>query len=221
MVNNQNGIGNGAVFLPYPGEGKVEQSVALKGEGSLLEAVGQSRDGLRCLCQRLIVVVHARYGDAAVAGPEEIALSPAGLKHTRIDAPHAVQGFGGWREGTDGAGGSGDADAETALRSQPGREEQVVASLMLHAVGSPHGVAFVVGPRHLLLVEDDTVVGPVGEIGGGKDVVVGHGEPPLLGCHGADDVVGRIEIDTVAEDAGGRIGGVLVTDHRVLGRGGQ
>ena len=86
---------------------------------------------------------------------------------------------------------------------------------MLHAVGSPHGVAFVVGPRHLLLVEDDTVVGPVGEIGGRKDVVVSHGEPPPLRCHGADDVVGGID-----EDAGGRVGGVLVADHRVLGCGG-
>ena len=214
------GIGKrlGAILLPHPGKGEVEQPVTLKGEGPLLEAVGQSCDGLRRLGQRLVVVVHACYGDAAVTGPEEIALAPGGLKHTRVDALHAVQWLDGWREGSYGTGRCGDADAETALCSQSGREEQIVAALMLHAVGCPHGVAFVVGPRHLLLVEDDSVVGPVGEVGGGKDVVVGHGEPPPLRRHRTDDVVGRVEIDTTAEDAGSRIGGVLVTDHRVLAR---
>ena len=65
------------------------------------------------------------------------------------------------------------------------------------------------------------MVGPVGQIRGREDVVVGHGKPSLLRGNGADDVVGWIEIDTVTEDSGRGIGGILVADHRVLSCGGE
>ena len=102
---------------------------------------------------------------AVACAPEDVVVAVACLKHARVDAvdafnvlfKHCVWAFRFF--------GNSNANAETTSSLCGIREIEVVfAVLALHAVGSPHTVGCRVAPGNVLLVDDFTVVSPVGQV---------------------------------------------------------
>jgi hypothetical protein len=102
----------------------------------------------------------------------------------------------------------GDGDADLVV----GGEVEVIFAVAGGGVGRP-GVLF--GPGDVGEREDDAVVGPGAEVGGGEGVPVGH-----VPAVAAGDVVAGVDPEFVAEDAGGGVGLEVGEDGFLGGEGG-
>lgn len=137
--------------------------------------------------------------DAAVVIPED-----AG-----VDAVGAPYGVLLRREGPLRPFGNGHTQAELAATIL-GREYQVVAAVFLHHIAVPH---LLLHPGHLLLVEDNTVVGgmPLLNVVKREHVVVAHLEVPAVIVKDivALAVVAGVYIQSVVKHMAGRVGHIV------------
>ena len=209
----------GAALLAHPRIGEVVLAVPLEHERALGLSLRESLVQADALAVDLRHVGCELAAAQAHAGPDQVDRAVVVLERAGVDAAGALHRVLIDREG---AGRRirhrhADAEAEAAAASRRVREVEVILAVLLHAIRRPHRVGRRVAPGHVLLVHDVAVVGPVRQVVGGVDVVVGHAEPgrglPLVVHRG--DVVRRIQVQAAVEDVGRRVGGELVGNHRV------
>jgi len=152
---------------------------------------------LRQLARRLVPLELTAPETAEVA----VDLSVVVLEDTGVDAERAADGVFLRDEGALGALGDGHAQVEDAVVVL-GREDEVVAAVLLHDIAVPH---LLLGPRHLIHVEHDAVVGDRGCQGvalQGENMVVAHLEVAAVIVEGSTglDVVRGVDVQTVVED---------------------
>ena len=152
------------------------------------------------------------------AGPVDVGIAVRSHQDGRIDAEDTLDAVFLGREGTVRMVDGGHADGEAAAGLGRIREVEIVFPVPVHAFRRPHGIAFRITPGNVLLVQDYAVVRPVDKVLRGKNVIVFHAEPPPFGFHRTDDVVGSIQPYLPFEHTGGRVGGELVPDDRILGQ---
>ena len=96
-------------------------------------------------------------------------------------------------------------------------EIEIILTILLNTIWSPHRVSLWISPRYLLLRQDDTVVSPVCEIIRREHMIVRHAEPFSLWLNRTYDVVRWEEIQFPIEDTCGWVSGILIANDRILG----
>ena len=152
---------------------------------------------LRQLARRLVPLELTAPETAEVA----VDLPVVVLEDTGVDAEGAADGVLLRDEGALGALGDGHAQVENAIVVL-GREDEVVAAVLLHDIAVPH---LLLGPRNLVHVEHNAVVGDRGCQGvslQGENMVVAHLEMAAVIVEGSTglDVVRGVDVQTVVED---------------------
>ena len=211
------GVGQCFRLVLHPWVGEVELSVFLKDEGAFLETGGEGFVQADGFSREFGKIVLDQGALEAESGPEEVGVSVRCLEHAGVYAEDAGDGVFIWRIWAVGGVCNGHAYVESAAILGSVGKYEVVLAVLLHAVRGPHGIAVRLAPRHVFLSEDYAVVRPVNEVFRREGVVILHTEPFPFRFHGTYDVVGWVEPDLAAKDAGGRVCAVLVPDYWILG----
>ena len=203
--------------VAHPWEGVVVFTFALEDKGSFLESLWQVFHRLGLGVEFHHVVLQACHPHTHSC-PIDIRLAILGVdEHTGVDAIKAFDRSPHRLEWSFGIVGYCHSHAEALLVATGSCGEiEVVSPVLLHAVGSPHGVGVALHPWHLVLGDDNAVVGPIGEIIRRKDMIILHREPFLLWLDRTHDVVRRIDIHPSVEHSRRGVGGILVADDGVL-----
>ena len=200
----------GAPFGTNPGEGQIIMSIVLEGKRSFLESIRKSFHNLWFggKCQS---VGRETSATDYTSCPEDVLFALRSLHNTGVNAHDAFDVLLLCHKGTFRTIADGHTYTETCpctglLGFQATREIEIVTPVTaLNAVGCPHRIAFMIAPGDLFLTQDDAMVLPMGKVGRREDMIIGHAEPTLQ-CLDRRDVVGRINIDLVAEDTCRRVG---------------
>ena len=206
-------------FLPYPRESKIVFSLALKGEGALLEPFRQSLHQMWLGSQFHHIRLQLCHAQSCTV-PVDIGLSVLRVdEHARVNAMYALDRPPHRPKRAFRSVGNCHSHSKALFVSlRCGREIEIISSVFLHAVRGPHRVTAVLHPWHLVLRHDDTMVFPICKIAGGENMIVGHTEPVLQFLYRAWNVMGRVQIHLPVKHTCRRVGGVLSADNRILCR---
>ena len=163
--------------------------------------------------QFLHVVLQFR---TASGTPEDIGIAVGSQQHTGVDTIDTLNRLRLRDKRSFRTVGNSHSDAKSPTRFGGCGEIEIVLPISLHAVGCPHGIGVWPDPGYLVLGDDDSMIGPVGQIFRREHMVVLHAEPVLSLSLRWKDVVRRIEVHLIIKYACGRVSGELVTNDRIL-----
>ena len=155
-----------SILFPYPREGEIILAVTFEGKRSFLESFWQS---LHCLRLRG-ELHHIGFQLSHVqphASPIDICLSITVDQHTRVYAMYTLYRLPHRHEWSLWMVSDSHAHSKTLLLSfGSSREIEIILTILAYTVWSPHCIASILHPRHLVLRYDDTMVFPIRQIAG-------------------------------------------------------
>ena len=207
----------GSILFTYPREGEIIFAVTLEGKWSFLESLRQPlyQFGFRGkFCHVWFQLSHVQ----TCSRPVDISLSVLIYQHTRVYTMNPLYGFPHRHKWSFRLVGNRHTYSEPLLLPLgSSREIEVIFSVFLHTIWSPHRIASILYPRYFILRNDDTMILPLGKIGRRENVIICHAEPFLQFLDRTRNVMRRIKIYLPVEYASRRISRILFADNRVLG----
>ena len=208
----------GSILFTYPWEGEIILAVTLEGKRSFLESLRQPlyqfwfRGKFRHVWFQLSHV-------QTCSRPVDISLSVLIYQHTRVYTMNSLYGFPHRHKRSFGLVGNRHTYSESLLLPfRSSREIEVILSVFLHTIWSPHRIASILYPRYFVLRNDDTMILPLRKIGRRENVIICHAEPFLQFLDRTRNVMRRIKIYLPVEYARRRVSRILSADNRVLSR---
>ena len=156
----------GSILFTYPREGEIILAVTLEGKWSFLESLRQSlyQFGFRGKFRHVwFQLSHVQ----SCSSPVDISLSVLIYQYTRIYAVHTLYGFPHRHKRSFRLVSNRHTYSESLLLPfRSGREIEIIFSVFLYTVRSPHRITAVLYPRYFVLRNDDTMVFPIRQIAG-------------------------------------------------------
>jgi len=206
----------GSILFTYPREGEIIFAVTLEGKWSFLESLRQSlyQFGFRGKFRHVwFQLSHVQTSSS----PVDISLSVFIYQHTRVYAMYTLYRLPHRHEWSLWMVSDSHAHSKSLLLAfGSSREIEIILTILAYTVWSPHCIAPILYPRHLVLRYDDTMIFPIRQIAGREDMVIRHTEPRLQFLYRTRYVMRRIEIYLPIEHTSRWICRKLTVDNWIL-----
>ena len=184
------GIGECLCGVAYPRKGVIILPLALEYKRSLLKPIGQGLHLFGSSVEFHHIVFQSCHPHPH-ASPVDICFAILGVdEHTGVNAMQSFYRLAHRTEWALRTEGNSYAHAKApSLATRCSREIEIIAAVLFHTVGCPHGIRVFLHPWHLVLSDNRSMVSPVGEVVRRENMIVLHREPFLLRFHRTNDIM--------------------------------